>query len=1009
MLLLLAFAEVLLWDTRVLPSNKITHSIRVQLSDHRDVIRHGTVVIPYRGHAPSAVNARTKLPTGAVIAVSPSAIFDDGQRTVSFALPALEPGAIIEYEYTESYNEPLSIPLQRDLPVRRRDISYPPELEPHYFHGPPAYLLLTPRSAQSPDEFWRSHAARLAATFEQELAPVPARPESDLTALAEFCRTQIKNSLYRTDNFSPADRAEPNATPADTLRQGIGTSHEINLLFAALARAAGHTVFYVRVGTPDFRREILDPGQLPNEVIAVRLPTGYAFFNPGVPYLSVGLLDADEEGQPALLATPEGPIFLTLPRSAPHQSRTERQARLALAADGSVSGHVELIYHGLTAAARKRKAESQSAAERLADIRGEYPGAQLSNISLRNIALPALPVQIVFDIYVPNYADRSARRLFLPTNFFGAKASFSLPPGHSYESEEGDILPVRRPASIQNIATVPSPAGPPAELSGSQTTTTRSVPGHSCESGEGDLLPVRVPTWIQEIATVPSPAGPPAHVLLREESVVAERSGRQTTTTRSVIRILTAEGSKMARAGITYDAANAQVVSYRAWLLSPTGDLYEFSPSEFTDRVVNQGELHSSLRQRTVATQAEPGSVFAYEATVVAQSVFNQFEFEFQPDGLPVARSRFSLTSPPGMAVRSHLFDATPTVDGQTWTAYHLPARSAASPRLAITLGSAFATWSDVGAWLASQAEPAARVTPAIAARAASQSVVALAAFVQGLRYVAVNANINQGEGFRPRDADSALALGYGDCKDKANLLRALLRARGVDSWLVAVNATDRLRVRPEWPSPRLFNHAILAVSTPGGLQYFDPSDPYTPFGQLPVALQNSPALLFAPGAMLATTPVGDIAVVERSVHLAITADGKIGGRVLESSRGQVAAEYRAKLIDYPGIQVRDEFPGDGLHLYYELTASLRTAGPELLILKPFLLAEFASPVSFRETVEITLPPEFLVEELPECAFFRGGKLVLERRDLAENPLLVLRRAPHEQSLHRRNPPSLRP
>gem|GEM_PF-2863460 len=445
MLLLLAFAEVLLWDTRVLPPNQITHSIRVQLSDHRDVIRYGTVSIPYRGHAPSAVNARTVLSTGAVIAVSPSAFFDDGQRALSFALPALEPGAIIEYQYTESYAGTLTIPLQRDLPVRRWAISYPPEWEPHYFQGPPAYLLLTPRSSQLPDDFWRSYAARLAATFEQELAPVTPRPESDLTALAEFCRTQIKNSLYRTDNLSPADRSEPNATPADTLRRGIGTSHEINLLFAALARAAGYSVFYVRVGTPDFRREILDPGQLPNEVIAVRLPAGYAFFNPGVPYLSAGLLDADEEGQPALLATAEGPEFVTLPRSSPALNRTERQAHLALAADGSVSGHVELVYHGLTSAARKRKAESQSAAERLADIRGEYPGAQLTNISLRNIALPAVPVQIEFDIYVPNYADRSARRLFLPTDFFGSRASFTLPPGHVYESEVGNILPVRRP------------------------------------------------------------------------------------------------------------------------------------------------------------------------------------------------------------------------------------------------------------------------------------------------------------------------------------------------------------------------------------------------------------------------------------------------------------------------------------------------------------------------------------------------------------------------------------
>lgn len=98
-------------------------------------------------------------------------------------------------------------------------------------------------------------------------------------------------------------------------------------------------------------------------------------------------------------------------------------------------------------------------------------------------------------------------------------------------------------------------------------------------------------------------------------------------------------------------------------------------------------------------------------------------------------------------------------------------------------MGSAFATWSDVAEWLAAQAEPAARLTPAIAARAASlvrnqaDPIRALAAFVQRLRYVAVNVNPSGGGGFVPRDADAVLAQGFGDCKDKANLLRTLLRA----------------------------------------------------------------------------------------------------------------------------------------------------------------------------------------------------------------------------------------
>ena len=94
MTILLAFAEILLWDTRVLPPHEITHSVRIQLSDQRDLSRHGNVVIPHEGHSLCAVKARTVLPSGAEISVSPSPLLDDG----SIVFPALEPGSIIEYQ-----------------------------------------------------------------------------------------------------------------------------------------------------------------------------------------------------------------------------------------------------------------------------------------------------------------------------------------------------------------------------------------------------------------------------------------------------------------------------------------------------------------------------------------------------------------------------------------------------------------------------------------------------------------------------------------------------------------------------------------------------------------------------------------------------------------------------------------------------------------------------------------------------------------------------------------------
>jgi hypothetical protein len=451
MLFLLALAEVLYWGTELQLPGQLIHTVRLQLQTPADAERYGVVSLPYspsRGQTLSGLRAATVLPNGQRIPVPPEAIFDTvslrrghhEQRTLSWAFSALEPGAVVEYEYTECHADglplPLRLPLQRELPVRSRQVTVPPDLLAHYRHckncqtnlsayreEPDAPLdgLATVEITAPPQTSWAEIARDLASQFEAELAGPSVTAPGDPTALAELCRTRIQNVLYRTDNLTLRGVPEPNPTPADTWRRGYGTPHEINLLFAALARAAGHQVFYARVV---HRPGLPDPSQLQSELIAVRQPHGYVFFNPGVPYLSVGLLDLDEEGRTALIATPDGPEFVTLPRSTSALNRTERTARLEALPDGSVRGIVTLTYSGHAATLRKRRAERQTPAERLAALRQEFPGAEISNIAIENLALPAAPVRITFQVSVPGYADRSPRRLFFPGRFF---ARFAAP------------------------------------------------------------------------------------------------------------------------------------------------------------------------------------------------------------------------------------------------------------------------------------------------------------------------------------------------------------------------------------------------------------------------------------------------------------------------------------------------------------------------------------------------------------------------------------------------------
>lgn len=548
-------------------------------------------------------------------------------------------------------------------------------------------------------------------------------------------------------------------------------------------------------------------------------------------------------------------------------------------------------------------------------------------------------------------------------------------------------------------------------------------------------------SWIQEAASAASPVGAPAHVLLREESVTVHPSGRQTITTRGVLRILTPAGARYARAGAAYDSAGGQLVEFRAWVETPGGELHEIPSAEFTDRPLAPAELHSPLRQRQVEASLPPGSLFAYQSTVVAPAAFPQHEFEFQESELPVRRSRLLLSAPAGWALQAVPFGADPVRTGHTWELRDLPAAPAQLPRLALTLLPPdsslprFTTWADVAAWMGDRAEAAAQPTAEVTALARSltagletnqQRTLALAAYVQRLRYVAISQNLGQGGGFTPSSAATVLARGYGDCKEKATLLRSLLRAVNISSWLVAINSSDRSRVRPEWPSPRVFNHAIIAIETASGPLYFDPSDPHHTLGTLPPAQQGVPALVLRPGASLETTPerTGEI---ERKITLHLGPDGRLTGRILEASHGSAAAATRAllatgsydsRLTSQPGLQVtqlkiQDSFPEDGLHLYveYEQEPRLAAAGP-LFVWKPLLpWRELSGPVSIHESVEVELDPRWSVEEMPEplqtdtfsaAWFLRDGKLIIDRQlrpsALSIAPVeqmpLVLRRLP---------------
>src|SRR5205085_8991178 len=230
-----------------------------------------------------------------------------------------------------------------------------------------------------------------------------------------------------------------------------------------------------------------------------------------------------------------------------------------------------------------------------------------------------------------------------------------------------------------------------------------------------------------------------------------------------------------------------------------------------------------------------------------------------------------------------------------------------------------FSNWGDVAAWMSELEDPQVVVDDALARKAYELTALAktefknissIAQYVQNIQYISVQTGLGRGGGYRPHASTEVFAKSYGDCKDKANLMRAMLKVVGITAIPVSIYAGDPTYVRAGWPSPQQFNHCIIAVKvsdqtqastiiqhpTLGRLLIFDPTDEQTPVGDLPFHLQGSLALIDSKTETdLVKMPVTppEMNQLERTATLELLADGATSGQIKEQANGQTAARFR--------------------------------------------------------------------------------------------------------------------
>ena len=449
------------------------------------------------------------------------------------------------------------------------------------------------------------------------------------------------------------------------------------------------------------------------------------------------------------------------------------------------------------------------------------------------------------------------------------------------------------------------------------------------------------PAWLMAAARMEPTAlesKAAAVVLHDEEHVTVAGDGRLVTRRTYAVKVLTRDGQDAAALREIYTTKGGEVRALRAWIVND-GRSVELGRAETVDLALADNDIYneSRLRVLTAGRAAVPGIVFGGESEVVERTVFTQIEWRLR-QLWPVRLARRVLTLPPSGSVRSVTLGAPPIQPvregaSHVWTVRDLPGfviepdgppASALGTRVAVTYDpgssrqTAFESWTEVAGWLDTLVAPQSAATPELTARARTLTagaatdldrIRAVGRHAQQVQYISIQTGLGRGGGYTPHAASDVLARNYGDCKDKANLMKALLATLGIKSYLVTIYSGDPDYVRAEWPSPQQFNHAIVAVvlAAPsdqpaamvhpslGPLLFFDPTDPDTPLGELPRYLEGSQALVVAKDGVLVRMPLSrpENHAQVRQVSGTVTETGGLTATLSHVSVGEPASRDR--------------------------------------------------------------------------------------------------------------------
>ncbi|MCU1349854.1 MAG: hypothetical protein JWO56_2884, partial [Acidobacteria bacterium] len=323
---------------------------------------------------------------------------------------------------------------------------------------------------------------------------------------------------------------------------------------------------------------------------------------------------------------------------------------------------------------------------------------------------------------------------------------------------------------------------------------------------------------------------------------------------------------------------------------------------------------------------------------------------------VPVHQARLVLEAPSALSLRvankTSIAEQKEEKDGQLRIVYesgpmkaiefaewNLPFDTSAIPYVAFSTGK---SWQEIATRYSEivdrQIATSTVKTPAVASANRRDVIAAILAEIQkNVRYAGVEIGESS---IVPRTPSEVLAHKYGDCKDKATLLVAMLRQAGIPAHVALLRAGADLDVGAELPGMGQFNHAIVIVDG-ASPTWIDPTDEFARAGELPTMDQGRFALVASPKTTaLITTPVlestANRSIETRTFNLA--EEGKASVVETTEATGAGDSQLRRTYISADRKKYREQIENYAKQQYAAKSLKTLDAGDAHDLTKPFRL-----------------------------------------------------------------------